>query len=173
METTQVFDPEYSDNDNDDDNLATDHQSNRIAAVRGKSRAKFSDYKSITTTIPPGLQAILDKFTESHENTTTIVDADLLVLQRDKIMDQHQLKKVIDYYGAVLKEGEIPIIHRPPFDDLSIWRNHISGTIVGVIGTEGIKQLENKPGWVRENNVRIYLNGSVIPEQASYLFETN
>ena len=63
-----------------------------------------------------------------------------------------------------MKEGEIPIIQRPPFDDLSIWRHHIYGAIVGVIGTEGIKQLKNKPGWVRENNVRIYLNGSVIPE---------
>ena len=65
MQTTQVFDPEeYS--DNDDNNLATE-QSSRIVAIRGNSRAKFSDYKSITTTIPPGLQAILEKFTESHD----------------------------------------------------------------------------------------------------------
>ena len=55
METIQVFDSEYS--DNDDDNLETtnnDHQSGRIASVRGNSRVKFGDYKSITTTIPPG-----------------------------------------------------------------------------------------------------------------------
>ena len=69
--TTQVFHPVYS--DNGDDNLATDHKSSKVAAFRGNSRAKFSDYKSTTTTIPPELQAIL----ESHENTNSIVDADL------------------------------------------------------------------------------------------------
>ena len=101
-----------------------------------------------------------EKFTESHENKNSNVDADLLVLQKDKKMDQHQLKKVIDYHGPVLKEGEIPIKQRPPFDFLSTWRNNISGAIIGVVGTEAIKQLENK----REHNVRIYLNGSIIPE---------
>ena len=93
------------------------------------------------------------------------MNADFSVWQRDKLMEQHQIKKVIDFYSATLKEAEIPIIQRPPLDDLTLWCNDISGVTIGVIGRKGIKQLENKAGWFKETSCTIYLSGSIIPAE--------
>ena len=119
-------------------------ESPEIRDVESNSSVKYTDFKDLDTVGPSGLNEILASFAAAHSDES--LNADLLIMQREKLMEQHQLKNVVDYYGATLKEGEVPIIQRPPLDDLTIWRNSISGLTIGVIGVEGIRQLENKPG---------------------------
>ena len=133
-----------------------------IRNIPSNSSPKYSDFKDLDNLTPSGFHEIIANFAGAHCDES--LNADLLVMQREKLMEQHQLKKVVDYYGATLKEGEMPIIQRPPLDDLTIWRNSSSGLTIGVLDAEGNRQLENKSDWCKATSCTIYLSGSIIPD---------